>query len=140
MAANGQQSLWLSAALVQAGLPSYIAEASAWMSSEQAIVADFCRDNTISDLGKALKLTNTQLQRLRSKIDALGPDTIPLPELDVSLRDKSSEEDVDDTANWRPPSLTVPDQNRSSAPPLLFMAPPAPDMQPPPVTDAGLRL
>jgi hypothetical protein len=71
--AHRQQTLWLAGALVQADLPSYIADAVTWMNSEQAIVADFLRDDTTADLAEALKLTKTQLQRLRAKIHALGP-------------------------------------------------------------------
>ena len=78
-AADEQQSLWLSAALVQADLSPYIADAAAWMRSEQAVIADFFCDATISDLGATLKLTKTQLRRLRSAIESLGPDTVPLP-------------------------------------------------------------
>jgi hypothetical protein len=116
--AHRQQTLWLAGALVQADLPSYIADAVTWMTSEQAIVADFCRNDTIAELGKALKLTNAQVQRLRSKIDALSPDSIPLPGIEVSLRDKSPDVDDDEIVSWRPPSPSRPDQNRAPAPPL----------------------
>ena len=78
-AADEQQSLWLSAALVQADLSPYIADAAAWMRSEQAAIADLFCDAIISDLGATLKLTKTQLRRLRSAIESLGPDTVPLP-------------------------------------------------------------
>jgi hypothetical protein len=118
MAAEEQQLQWLSAALVQADLHAYISEVTAWMSSERAIVADFCRSDTIEELGKALKLTNTQVQRLRTKIEALSPVSIPLPGIEVSLRDKSPDVDDDEIVSWRPPSPSRPDQNRVPAPPL----------------------
>ena len=68
-----QHLMWLAGAMAQAGLFPFVTEACNWMAVEQAIVADFCRADTISDLGEALKLTKTQLQRLRTKIEVLGP-------------------------------------------------------------------
>lgn len=142
MADAGQQPLWLSAAFVQAGLPTYIAEATAWMNSEKAVAADFTRSNTIDDLGNDLKLTKTQVQRLRSKIEALSPDSIPLPGVEASLRDKSPEEDNDHTTTRRPRSPTRADLNQSTATPSRPAAAsaPAPAMLPPPSAKTRYRL
>jgi hypothetical protein len=131
-AAQEQRFLWLSAALVQAGLTSLLAEAATWMRTEEAVIADFSRGVTISDLGAALSLTNTQLKRLRSVIESLVPDTVPLPEIEVSLRDVSSEENECDGRDWKRSPSVDPEHNRTSELPSRSSAPPAPVLRPPP--------
>ena len=131
-AAQEQRFLWLSAALVQAGLTSLLAEAATWMRTEEAVIADFSRGVTISDLGAALSLSNTQLNRLRAVIENLVPDTAPLPEIEVSLRDASSEKDECNGRDWKRSSPVDPEHSRTSELPSRSSAPPAPVLRPPP--------
>ena len=131
-AAQEQRFIWLSTALVQAGLAALLAEAAIWMREEEAVIADFSRDVTISDLGAALSLSNTLINRLRAVFGNLVPDTAPLPEIEVSLRDAYSEKDEDNGRDWKRSSPVDPEHSRTSEVSSRSSAPPAPVLRPPP--------
>ena len=61
------------------------------MREEEVVIANFSRDVTTSDLGAALSLSNTLINHLRAVFENLVPDTAPLPETEVPLRDAYSE-------------------------------------------------
>ena len=102
------------------------------MREEEVVIANFCRDVTTSDLGAALSLSNTLINHLRAVFENLVPDTAPLPETEVSLRDAYSEKDEDNGRDGKRSSPVDPEHSRTSEVPTRSSAPPAPVLRPPP--------
>ena len=125
--------LWLSAAMVRADLTSHIADATSWMRAEKAVIADFSRGDTLSDLALALSLSITERRRLKSVVDSLISDTAPLPETEIetSLRDVPLG-DEDGDGDWTRPSPDDPEPIRAPEIPSRSSAPPVPAFVPPP--------